>query len=357
MLWQRPMTRRMFCTLWGMGLALLVCACALAPSGREPVPVTGKVSRHQQPVAGVEVAAYPVSERSLAGPAPYRSAPSDETGRFRLHVPPGEYYFLARGKGLFTYYGRNPVAVPPTGLGEMNLGLVTEEAALPAGDSFVETGIAGRVLHEGAPLSGAVVFVYTDLTSRLKGMGYLMAGPTDEEGFFEAALPAGTYYLLARHRQGRGITGPLQAGDFIGYFPGNPMVIREGEVGQVAIPVLEVPEKIEALAGELFGRTGIHGRVLNAEGKPVAGLRVLLYADPQMLNRPLFVSRPTGDDGRYLLSFPVGGTYYLAARDTLGGAPGPGELYGTYDGSPDHAVTIETGEIREGLDIVVGEMW
>jgi hypothetical protein len=188
-------------------------------------------------------------------------------------------------------------------------------------------------------------------------MGYQMAGPTDEAGFFEAELPPGTYYLLARKRRGAEGTGPLRAGDFIGYWPGNPLTIREGKPVRVTLPVLEVPEKVEAMADSLFGQTGIQGRILDQEGRPVPGARAVLYADPRMLDRPLYVSRPTGDDGAFVLSFPHGGTYYLAARNTLGGAPGPGELYGTYDAAPDHSLSLVTGEVRQGVDIVVEEMW
>ncbi len=334
----------------------LLASCAVAPALRPAAVVAGKATVDRQPATGVRVEAYPATALHLSGAAPHLSAPTGPDGHFELSLPPGEYYFLARGEGLFSYYGRNPVSVPAAGLPEMNLGLV--EPAEPGSlDPFVETGVAGRVLKEGQPLAGAVVFIYTDLSSGLKGMGYVMAGPTGPDGFFAAALPAGTYYLLARQRRGVGTTGPLRAGDFTGYYPENPVTVSEGGVARVAIPLLEVPDKVESLAGELFGATSIRGKVLDPSGGPVEGLRVLLYDDPQMLNRPLFVSQATGPDGAYVLSFPQGGTYYLAARDTLGGAPGPGDLYGTYDVTPDHGLEVETGAALEGIDLVVEEMW
>lgn len=337
-------------------LALLLTACVPPPS-TSGVPVSGKVTEHRMPAAGIKVMAYPADAGALAGRAPYVTAATGSDGRFALSLPPGEYYFLARGEDRFAFYGRNPAAVPAQGLAELNLGLVTVSGTVPQDEPFAATGVLGRVLHDGRPLAGATVYVYTDLTSRLKGMGYVMAGPTDADGFFEAALPAGTYYMLARLRQGPGGVGPLRTGDFIGYFPGNPVKLGDGETARLVIPVLEVPEKVDLLAGELFGRTGIRGRILDTGGVPVAGARAVLYDDPQMFNRPLYVSLPAAADGSYLLSFPYGGTYYLAARDSLGGAPGPGDLYGTYDATPDHAVTVETGETLRGVDIVVEEMW
>jgi hypothetical protein len=76
-----------------------------------------------------------------------------------------------------------------------------------------------------------------------------------------------------------------------------------------------------------------------------------------MLNRPLYVSQPSGPDGRFVLSFPKGGTYYLAARDELGGTPAPGELYGRYQGSPDHSVRIRTGKTLQDIEIRVEEVF
>ena len=58
-----------------------------------------------------------------------------------------------------------------------------------------------------------------------------------------------------------------------------------------------------------------------------------------------------------ILSFPKGGHYYLAARDELGGTPAPGELYGRYQGSPDHSVNVETGKLLTGVDIRVEEVY
>jgi len=257
-----------------------------AVHGKPAVLVTGKVTDHRNPVAGVRVVAYPVASSSLSGRAPHVSHSTAADGLFRMDLPPGEYYFLARGETMFSFYGRNPVAVPEQGLADLNLGLVAAQGAPPDEEPFVTTGVAGRVLHDGRPLAGATVYVYTDLTSRLKGMGYVMAGPTDESGFFEAALPAGTYYLLARLRHGSAGVGPLRAGDFIGYYPGNPLTVQEGAVSRLAIPMLEVPDKVNEMEASLFGQTSIRGRVLDRSGRPVAGVRAVLYDDAQMLNRP-----------------------------------------------------------------------
>ncbi len=316
--------------------------------------VAGKATVHQKPVAGVTVSAFPLSSLTLAGEAPHRSSPTGKDGLFALDLPSGDYYFLARGKGLFCFYGRNPVSVPAEGIGGMNLLLVKDAPPLPSVKTLVTTGILGQTTLDGAPMAGAIVTIYPDLSTRLKGVGLGMTAPASAQGIFEAELPPGTYYLLARQRRSDQPIGPLQAGDFIGYYPGNPLKVREGEVARVAIPMLEVPEKVERLAATLFGQTGIEGRVVDRRGKPLAGVRVFLYGDELMLSRPLYISQPTGEDGGFLLSFPEGGTYYLAARDSMGGPPQPGGLYGSYEGSRDHSLRVKTGERRKGIRIVVG---
>lgn len=317
--------------------------------------VRGKVNFERLPAAGVTVEAYRANTPQLPSRPDFSSEVTTEDGLFQVELPAGSYYLLARGAGLFSFYGRNPVMVPAGGLDNVSLGLVRKtvrESEVP-----VDEVVSGQVFHAGRPQADAVIFVYTDLTSQLKGMGFMMAGPTDEQGRFELALPDGTYYLIARKRQGNMTVGPLRAGDFIGYYPENPVRVRNHRTEPVTIPMLEVPEKIAQMNRDMFGKTTISGVITRGAGEPVAGVRVVLYARPQMLDRPLLVSQPTGKDGRYSLSMPEGGDYYLAARNTLGGAPGPGDLYGTYDENPDHRLHIDSGVALDGINIVVEEMW
>lgn len=338
-------------------LSHLLCGCLAGQPDK--TAVSGKVSLHGGGMAGVEVLAWPATAMNLAGRPPFRSAPSAADGGFTLQLPAGDYYLLARGNGHYSFYGRNPVAVPATGIAELKIGLVPLAPAPPPPVALeIESGVSGELTVDGRPYADGVVYAYTDLTSRLKGMGYALSAPSDEDGRFEIPLPAGTYYLLARLRKDGGmVTGPLRAGDFIGYAPLNPLRVAEGRVTLVSIPLLEVPEKVDQMTATLFGQTSISGRVLDRDGRPVAGARAVLYDEAQMLNRPLYVSRPTEADGSFVLSFPTGGTYYLAARQQLGGAPSPGELYGTWDGTPDHSLQVTTGERKSGIDLIVEEMW
>jgi hypothetical protein len=110
---------------------------------------------------------------------------------------------------------------------------------------------------------------------------------------------------------------------------------------------------------EAEGRTGLAGRVLDADGNPVEGVRVNVYDHIQMSERPKYVSEKTGPDGRFLVKVRRGGTYYLAARDRFGGPPQLGDLYGRYDEGtidPSGAI-VRKGEITEDLEIVVHKVW
>lgn len=330
---------------------LILSAAAHAAS------VKGKATIHTEAVAGVVVTAYPAEVLTFDTPPSHVSTATSADGLFSLELPAGRFYLFARGESLSAYYGRNPITVPEEGLTEVNLLMTPDNLPAPAERTPLGTGIVGTVSLDGQPVRNAIVTVYPDLSSQLKGMGLGMAAPTDQQGYFEAPLSSGTYYLVVRVRQSGQMAGPLKAGDLFGYLPGNPLPVKEGEVARVHIPLIKVPEKVDRHAADMFGNTLVSGQILDTKGEPVAGIQVLLYEDPMMLNRPLFVSLRTKADGRYQLSFPEGGHYYLAARNELGGTPAPGELYGRYQGAPDHSIRIKTGQVLEDVQIVVDEVY
>lgn len=338
-------------------LLLTVCCLLVATASAFPAPVAGKTAVDGKGVADVRVVAFPATVLSLDGAPPFASPPTGADGQFRLELPAGSYYLLARGAGLFGFYGRNPLTVPDEGLAEINLPLVPATMPPPEVAASIGSGVAGKVLHDGKGVANALVFAYPDLSAQFKGFGLGMSAPTDADGRFELPLPAGSYYLVARVRHGGSTAGPLRAGDLFGYLPANPVSVGEGAVVKVALPVIAVPEKITRQAATMFGQTRISGTIVDRSGAPLAGLQALLYTDDAMLNRPLYVSQPSGADGSFQLSFPAGGSFYLAARSSLGGTPAPGEFYGRYQGDSGPVLKIETGQSLEGVRIVVEEVW
>ncbi len=336
---------------------LLVVASLMLTITAHAALIKGKATVSSGAAAGVVVVAYPAETLTFDGPAPHSSKATADDGLFTLELSGGRYYLFAGGAQLSAYYGRNPITVPEEGSSDVNLLLTPNNLPGPVEPTTLETGVVGTVSLDGQVVQGAIVTVYPDLSSQLKGMGLGMAAPTDEQGYFELPLAAGTYYLVVRVRHSGQMAGPLKAGDLFGYMAGNPLVIKAGAPPRVHIPLIEVPEKVSRHAANLFGNTSISGLVLDQKGEPVAGLQVLLYEDSTMLNRPLYVSQKTNTDGRYQLSFPKGGHYYLAARNELGGTPAPGEFYGRYQGTPDHSIKIETGKALVDIEIVVDEVY
>lgn len=340
-----------FTTLW------LMTSLLVLPFAAHSATLNGKATIDGKGVAGIDILVYPMDVIDFNSTPIHRFGPTAADGHFSIELAKGQYYLFAKGQNLFAFYGRNPVSVPQEGLENVNLLLQPASLPVPGHKAQVEGGVLGTVSDGNKPVPGAIVYVYPDLTSQFKGVGLGMSVPTDAQGFFELPLPAGSYYLVVRMRKAGGFAGPLQAGDLFGYLPGNPLLLQDKKVARVHIPLIEVPEKVERYAATMFGNTGITGRIIDVKGQPVAGSQAMLYDDPMMLNRPLYVSQKTGADGRFILSFPQGGVYYLAARDQLGGTPAPGEIYGRYQGSTDHSVRIRTGKNLENVEIVVEEVY
>jgi hypothetical protein len=338
-------------------LLLVICSLLFMTLVAQAAPLSGKATVGGTVTAGITVKAFPAGTKALAGKAPFEAGPTKDDGLFTLDLPAGDYYLLAENAELFTYYGRNPVAVPADGLANVNLRMVPKGGEGPTQKPLVESGVLGLVTLDGQPVAGAVATVYTDLTSQLKGYGLGMSAPTDDQGVFEVPLPPGTYYLVVRVRKRGAMAGPMRAGDLFAYLPQNPLMIKEKQVARVRIPLIEVPEKVEKFAATLFGNTSIAGRIVDKDGQPVAGVHAILYADMMMLSRPAYVSQPSDAEGRFVVSFPDGGTYYLAARSTLGGTPQPGELYGRFGGTPDASIRMRTGQKLEDVRLVVEKVW
>jgi hypothetical protein len=205
-----------------------------------------------------------------------------------------------------------------------NMVRVGEPPAPVAGEG---AGIAGQVLFEDKPLGRAYVHVYRDVSSNFRGMG-LAAVPAGEDGRFRIKLPPGTYYVLARKRQGGGMYGPPGKDDYIGYPPGNPVTVRPGAFTTLLLETttrVDLLEQIWFTEGESAG--WFEGTVTEAAGKPAAGLYVLFYTDKEMSGTPAFVAGPTDDKGHFRVR-AAAGAFHLLARSNLGGPLEAGEWYG-----------------------------
>ena len=333
----------------------LMCLLML-PSQLAAAVVEGRVVSGDESVVGVVVTAH--ASLDFTSKAIAHSAASDSDGLYRMELPSGTYAFFGWNaeQSRFAFCGRNPVNVAEdsawVGLQAVPVG----ETTAGAYDDEYSAAIEGQVWHDGAPLAGAFVYLYLDVAEDLKGQGYRLSLPTAEDGYFRFDdLPESNYYLVARSRQNGQRVGPVLEGDLFGIYAGNPLTARSGQVQQVR---LHCVTKVKGARGsETFGRaTGpvLRGTVVDPSGQGVAGVHVFAYVDRVIGHqRPAAISTPTAADGHFQVNLPAPGTYYVGAREAYGDSPAPGELFGMYEDSADHGLTLAKGRNLDNVRIVV----
>ncbi len=196
-----------------------------APVAGEGSGITGRILFEDKPLGRAYVQVYNDVGANFRGMG-LSAMPVGEDGLFRLKLPPGRYYVLARkrqGGGMYGppgkddyvgYYPGNPVEVRAGAFNRIDLELTTRvdllEKNLPqagAGAGWF-TGVVRDAA--AAPLAGVYVLFYADAT--LSGTPAFVAGPTDGEGKFKVRAAAGTFHLQARSRLG----GPVESGEWYG---------------------------------------------------------------------------------------------------------------------------------------------
>jgi len=330
--------------------------------------IRGTILFDGQPLGGVAVEVYLKQEKDRAT-APFSVATTAPDGSFSVSLPDGRYFLIAKKKFqdgdrtrmLMAESPANPVEVaggsvtlPPFGLKEMGLGgeLVPEPG----------TEVRGRLSSEAGPLDGAWVYVYTEPQLGLVGPSYAAAVQVEADGSFTLPLPAGTFYLSARRRADGTRIGEPRPGDLNGNYPGNPVHLARGQALELqAFPLkrVEAARYSERLAEGKFAATATRlvGNAVDEDALPAAGIYVYAYADSRMVGKPTVISAPTGDDGRFVLNLPQGGTWFIGARSAFGGPLEPGERVGTWDGRADHGVPVDDGAQRDLGTLTVREVW
>jgi hypothetical protein len=343
-------------------LTLAAAAVALAATPDAPFTgVRGKAALDNEGVAGVVVLAYRDYDRGAAQEPEAQSRATGADGMFSLALPPGNWFLVGqRAPGapaapkpgdLFCFFGGNPVRVETGRAALVGLNLSRLDAD-PAPDA--QAGLSGLVYDEkGKPLAGATVYLYKSAADGFKGMPGTFVR-TKEDGAFRVRVKKGTFFVIARKRKSGELFGPTAPGDYFGFYPGNPVTLVEGVPRGLridAMPRLSQQERMGE-AKEPVHEISIRARMVDGEGHPVPGVRLLAYKDASMSGYPAYVSGKSGADGRVDLLVADPGRYHLLARERLGG-PADGEWYGRYGGTPDHSAEAMADAPAEPLVVVV----
>ncbi|MGE5188766.1 MAG: hypothetical protein ACM3NF_01780 [Gemmatimonadota bacterium] len=347
---------------------LLATAAAAALAAAPPcgagdfTGVRGRVALKGEVVPGVAVLAFRDIEAGLSSVPVARSAGTAADGTYALELPAGSYFLVAaktdapslaevRPGDLFCYYGGNPVRVEPGRAANVGFNLVR---VAPDPGPEPPAGVSGIVLDEnGQPLPGAAVYFYKSPADGFKGVPGFFARAGDD-GRFRARIRKGTFFAVARRRKSGDLFGPTEIGDYFGYYVRNPIVLGEGESRGVRIDAVRRLGMLEAFEGIPAAARGIAVRavVTDAAGNPVPGVRLLAYRTAEMAGHPAQVSGKSGPDGVAEVVVPEAGTYYLLAREKLGG-PAEGEWYGRLGGEAGAPLTIGEGGPPAPVRIVV----
>jgi hypothetical protein len=178
-----------------------------------------------KPVEGAHVYAYKDYSKNLVGVADQVSRGSAADGSYRLEVPPGKYYIVARKRASGSNYGpivtgdlydyrfeQEPVTLGRGQVRTMDFKLTALSEPLffqvfTEQQRTTETGIRGRLFGtDGRPVQGAFATAYNN--SDMKRLPDFASTVTDDDGNYTLYLPeGGTWYIGARSHA-RGVPEP-----------------------------------------------------------------------------------------------------------------------------------------------------
>ncbi|MEW6087686.1 MAG: hypothetical protein AB1498_05225 [bacterium] len=318
------------------------------------------------------------------------SNPTNENGEYSITLPEGRYYFVARKflgdepkttnlemqpEEYYAYYGGNPVNIfytsdKPVFIGFNCSKIIKKETIEP---SAAGKGIKGIVTYYGKPLIDSYVIVYQNSGADFRGQVYRRSLPTDTNGYFEINLTPGKYYILAKKKKetnpkmfynvyhegasepaGNIVAGPLFEGDYICYYPNNPVTVTEQNFVNINLPAVTKISLDDISQTNYATPTRIEGIVIDMDGKPMAGIRVFASRHKMLMlmgGKPDFISNVTKEDGRYTINLTEDGVFYLGARDFIGRAPKTNEIFGYYFGTEDHSIVIKKNTVYKNIVI------
>lgn len=294
--------------------------------------VYGRVAWRGELVPGVTVSAYTDGKSGfLENPAAV-SDPAATDGTYRLSLPPGQYtlvardYEASRGRpdagNYYCYYSGSPVIVSEGSWTPVGFNLVRFESEERLADQ--RSSIEGLVTYRDEPLEKLYLTLYDEANEGFRGPG-MATIPVGTGGRFRVSVKPGRYFVIARKRNRGGMYGPMEIGDRFNYYPGNPVIVGDGERIRIR---LETVARVSQLEEGQPPAPTVTGTVIDPEGNPVPGLRVFAYRSGEVSGRPLYFSEPSGTSGDFSLLVPLPGDFTLVAKARFGGPAGEGEYTG-----------------------------
>lgn len=366
-------TLRLYSLLVSCFLFLLLPLSAY--SSAEPtknLKIEGRVFTRFAPLVDARVIVYKSFADLESGKVLLQSAATDANGVYNLELPPGEYLFTARGKQggkeFMGYHGNNPIRIDKENVW---LSVMTNEIKPP---EYTEgpPSLAGIVTYKGEPVKDAYVAVYREGTPLLKGLGFRTESNLPD-GTFNLLIPPGKFTVIAKKMIDKKRIRPLKEGDLYCYYPANPIEVPTDRTIKIEIPCypksdrtafVNVPQiknndytTLQKMSD--LPRSGIKGKITDLEGKPVPGMYVMAHHQDTPVFMMFNISHgteyvtETDKDGNYFIPIDKEGNFYMIARNTLGGGPHRGEIYGLYGDNAMHVVSLKKGELIEHIDIKV----
>jgi hypothetical protein len=161
---------------------------------------------------------------------------------------------------------------------------------------------------EGRPMAGVKLFLYDSSNVRMPAQ--FISSLSDRTGQIQLDLPPARYWVVARFKTD-GKYGPLMPGD---KHSGEPLEVDltagGAEADFVVADILELGQKKRTGATDALR---LKGRVVDAQGAPVAQALVFANRSNEFIELPNFISAWTGADGWYEIYLPAGFTYYVGA--------------------------------------------
>jgi parallel beta-helix repeat protein len=305
-------------------------------------PVTGAgihgvFAAHMLPVAGAHVRAYVSVAGGFWGEDPVAAARTDDSGLFRLPVPPGRYFVVGKAEipagSLFAFPGKNPVSVEYGETADVGLPAVAVPSAPePRLSAASRPSIAIRATLGGEPVAGVTVQASRPDRPDFRGPGEASA-VTGESGSATLYLPPGKYLLSAKKRPSGAPLGMVEEGGLFGVYPFSPVDLPAGTSVAVEIPMFE---KRGLLGGGVDGEgpagsetdswrsASPAGRAILGES-PAEGYIVFFYRPTETIGRPVARSSIVSGSGAFTAILPGVGEYAAYLRKAIRGIPGGAE--------------------------------